>query len=883
MSATVRPDWLARVFRALLICFPPPFRQRFGASMLATFGEGLDRRRGVSRLRFAARAFAGMITSGIAERLAARRADPSRLAAALEYGRDLVRDGRRTVRLLWRERAVSTLSIVTLAVGLGASASVYSLVDAALLRPIALPDADRLVAIHTVVDDAAGLSSFEDVRDWQARSRAFAALGAVRSQTVNLTGLEMPSALRGGFVVGDLFGVAGIAAELGRTLTGADLEPASAPVAVITDAVWRDQFQYAPDVIGRSVQLNNIAFTIVGVLPPAFVFPYDRIDVWMSARFHTGAMSRQTRTVAAFARLRPSATVEQAGAELRAVAAQLSAEHPATNRTRAVRLTPMHEWLTADVRGRLTLLFAFVIVLMIAACANVTSLQLGAIARRRAEIGVRVALGASRARLVRELLAEQFVIAGAAAAVATILTFVLVPIAVERALAVPGLRVAGLDRVVVNGRVAAFIGVLACAAALASGLAPIWRWTRRVPVSTLGAGARTSDARVTHTRMWLVASQVAIAAILTTTGGLIVASYLKMASVDPGFDPAGIWSLEYRLPANKYREPARQAAFHEAVVAAVAALPGVRHAAVVRAMPFSGNSDLVEIASDVDAPGTPARTVGFNTVSDDYFATMGVPLIEGRTFDVRDRAEAPVVVVINRTAAARLFGSTSAIGRAVLARGSGVRAEVVGVVGDVRHERLAEDPLPAIYARNAQNPGIFMTLVARADAGAASIGEAMRRAVWSLDADQPVWKMRTLSSLVDADTSGTRFMFAALVVFSLAAVVLVASGLYGVMSEGVHDRRRELGLRVALGANRRAVLGDAMRSGLAPAFAGLAAGVAGSIALSFWLQNMLYRTPPLTIAPYLVTVLLLAAIVVASCYVPARRAAGVDPARALRE
>jgi putative ABC transport system permease protein len=840
-------------------------------------------------VRFALRSCAGALTSGVAERLAQRRR--SRLSAADRRAtgtthalREAAQDIRLALRVIRRQPAVSGLSIATLAAGIGASAAVFSLIDASLLRPVPLPGSDRLVTIQTTVTGQLGMSAHDDVRDWIAQARTLETIAALRAQTVNLTGLDVPAAVRGGFVLGDFFGMAGVRPAMGRALDDADAHPSAPAAVVINDAVWQRLFHGAPDVLGRVIQLNNVPFRVVGVMPPDFAFPYDGAEVWLPARFHTGTMSRGARTIVAFGRLRAGAGVEQAQAELDAIVANLADAHPATNRGRGVRVVPLHQWLTNDARSPLTALFGLVLVLLAAACANVASLQIGATSGRRAEIGVRLALGASHRRIVRQLLTEYLTLAVVAGLCAVIVARALVPIAVSAASGITAFGVFGLSRVSVDARVLLFALALTVIAGLASGIAPASYWARRSPVSSMGAGGRLAgERRLTRTRRLLVISQVALAAVLITTGGLVVRSYTAILGVDTGFDATGVWSLEYRLPSNKYSDPARQTAFHEEVAARIASIPGVRHGAVARGLPLSGNGDSIQVLSDRDAPGTTPRYVNLNTVSDDFLAAMGIPLLAGRPFDRDDRADVPMVVLVSQSLASLLWPGEDPIGRTLLAYGSTRRARVIGVVGDVRHYRLAEPPPPMVYARHVQNPGIFMTAVAKVEGDAADIGQQLASAVWQVDRDQPVWKIRSLASLVDAAGSGTRFLVAALLVFAMAAALLVASGLYGVVSQGVAERRREIGIRMALGATRRRVVGEVLRSGLVMTLAGLAIGLAASVLVGRAIKGLLYGTAPFDWPPHVAAAVMLGLIAATACYSPARRASRTDPVRALRD
>jgi predicted permease len=379
----------------------------------------------------------------------------------------------------------------------------------------------------------------------------------------------------------------------------------------------------------------------------------------------------------------------------------------------------------------------------------------------------------------------------------------------------------------------------------------------------------------------LVCAQVAVAAVLLTTGGLLLESYAALTRTDPGFDAAGLHTLEYRLPANKYG-PAAQVQFHSEVVERVSALPGVRGAALVRALPFSGNGDVTAFRTDRTPAHADPATTELNTVTDDYFRLLNIPLLQGRTFDSRDSATAPIAVVVSRSLAAREWPNDSPIGRILMPVGTEIRAQVIGVVDDVRHRDLRDDELATCYVRQVQNPGIFMTLVAKVDGDPAVIAPAIRRAVWAVDPDQPVWKERSLASLVDRSLQGDRFLSSVLVVFAAAGLLLVAAGVYGVVSQSVARRAREIGVRMALGARRGTVVAGIMRSGLKLTIAGAAAGLGLSLWVHRLMLGLLHQASSPDAVPYGAAAAILIALALAACYGPARRAAGIDPATALR-
>ena len=542
-------------------------------------------------------------------------------------------------------------------------------------------------------------------------------------------------------------------------------------------------------------------------------------------------------------------------------------------------MEPLHGYLTDGVRQPLTIVFALALLLLLAACANVTSLQLGAAAARRSEIAVRVALGAGRVRIVRQLFVEHLVLALAGGALGVLLASRLVPLAVQYS----PLEVFGLYRAALDGRVVMFAAAVTVGAGVISGLVPALHWAAQVPAGALAAATRsTGDRRLTRLRGWLVGGQVAMAAILLTAGGLLVKSYVAMTAVDPGFAGADqLLTVEYRLPQNRYSSTAKQLQFHEAILERIATIPGVRRAALVRALPFSGNGNLASYLTS-DAPGVAPRAAEFNTVTDEYFSVMRIPVLAGRTFDNRDRADAPLVVVVSRSFAEQAWPGERPVGREVIIPGLPVRPRVIGVTGDVRHRTLAEASSPAFYARVSQNPGIFMTIVAETAGDPLTHIDAVKRAVWEVDPDQPLWKYRTLGSLVDGSLQRLRSMFGALAIFAGAAMLLVVAGLYGVMTQSVSQRLREIGVRMALGADRTVVVRDVLLRGLRVTAVGLAAGVVGSMWTARLLRDMLHNTSPFDPAPYVATAVLIGALAAVSCYLPARRAASIDPTITLR-
>jgi putative ABC transport system permease protein len=879
-----RDRWLVWGFTRALGCYPAEFRDRFGPAMLRAFLDQVHGRRAsagsLAAVSTALRSLLNTAVNGLGERRSARsrRRHAGRRREPL---RTLVQDLRFAIRTARRQPMISLLSVVTLAVGIGSAAAVFSLVDASLVRDLPLPAPNRLVAVVETVKHTPSQVSWENLLDWKRQARSFDALTPFRAQSVNLTGLDTPGRIRGGFVTSDFFPLTGVAPARGRGLIAADDQKNAPAVVVINHRLWQRALGGRSDVVGQVLHLNNVAFTVVGVMPPGFEFPYDGAEAWIPIRFFTGTLNRSARTLTVFGRLAAGVTVARAQAELDGITNTLAREYPETNEGRGAVIEPMHRWLSAGGRDQLTLIFGLVLVLLAAACANVTSLQIGATVTRRQEIAVRAALGAARLRIARQLFTEQVVIAAAAGALGLWLARIVVPQIVSSP--VP---LFGLERASVDLRVVVFGVAMTLAAGIASAFVPALHWAGGAPADFLRAAVRvTGERRLTRARAVLVTGQIGVAAVLLATTGLLVKSFLALTQIDPGFQANRIQSLEYRLPANKYSDPREQVIFHQTVVEHAAAIPGVRRAAVVRGLPFSGNGDVVGIRTDRMTTGDDPRPTWFNTVSDEYFRALAIPLLQGRTFDARDNATAPLVVVVSKTFADRAWPGEDPVGRDFEVTGVRVRPRVIGVVGDVRQYNLVDEVLPAVYARSAQNPGIFMTLVVQTGGvlDPETIIGAMRRAVWAVDSDQPVWKERSLASLVEATLEAGRFQSRALATFAGAATLLVIAGLYGVVSQSVTQRSREIGVRMVLGADRRAVLRQILASGLKLTAAGLAIGLGAAALISRVTQQILYRTSPLDIAPYALTALGLGAIAIVACYLPARRAASVDPTIVLRD
>jgi predicted permease len=799
-------------------------------------------------------------------------------------------DVRYGARMLAKSPAFTLVSVLTLALGLGANTTIFSVVNALLVRPLPLPESERLMALSA--RNAQGRTTYFSYPAYQelAGLRSFEGTTAFVPQSVNLTGRQEPTRVRGGFVADNFFDVLRVKPAMGRGFVAGQDDVEGAPrVCVLQHGIWRDLLGGDPGVLGRSVILNNQPFTVVGVMPAGFRFPFDETEVWMP--FHEWppyrsllaqgqASSRTNPLVAPIARLAPGVSREQAAAEMRVLLAALAARFPETVE-RVPDVEPIRDVLVGDVRLALLLLLGAVALVLLIACANVANLMLARAATRRREWATRAALGAGRARLVRQALTETALLWAMGCGLGLLLGHWGLDVLMAAApVGLPGGLQARLDPTVL----AYALGLTAFTAAV-FGLVPALRHSRPDVMETLKEGGRTDagggGARLRGT---LVVSQVAMALVLLVGAGLLVRSLRALSRVEPGFAAENLLTMEYRLPVNKYPEGPQQWEFHRQVVERVRALPGVRSATVLRALPFSGNGSTV--GYDLPDPPAPADNLPrarFNAADAYSFGTMGIPLLRGRVFDDRDAADAPPVVIVSQRMAEASWPGEDPIGRKVkVVATPPVVAEVVGVVGDIKQFALDEAALAFLYAPQAQQPNIFNTLVVRTDGEPMAMAGTVRAALWSVDRDQPVWKIRTQESLVESSTGFKRFISQVLGAYAALALALAAVGIYGLMAYAVAQRTREIGVRMALGAHARDVLRLMLRDGLRLTALGVAVGLPLAYLVSRAIRSLLFGTgpaDPLTFGG--VAVLLLAVAAVAS-YLPARRATRVDPLVALR-
>jgi putative ABC transport system permease protein len=799
----------------------------------------------------------------------------------------LLQDLRYGLRVLLQRPGFTLVAVLALALGIGANTAIFSVVHSVVLRPLPYPDAERLV---TVWDDnqrqgwhkdVTGYSTFSE---WQAQSDVFEALAAHRGWGPSLTGAGEPERLLGTLVTPAFFDVLRILPLYGRTFQPEDGQEGQDRIAVLGHGLWQRRFGGDPAVVGQTLRLDDAPVTVVGIMPEGFGFPSRTSELW-SVLSPPREPDRGNHYLEVVGRLRPGVGAAQADRALDALTARLAGEFPRVYEGFGVNVVPLHEHLVGDVRPALLVLLGAVLFVLLIACANVANLLLARTAGREREIAVRTALGAGRGRIVRQLLTESVLLGLAGGALGLLLALWGGELLVSLA---PG-GLPRLERLGLNGPVLLFTLGASLLTGILFGLAPALQASRPDLNESLkeakGIGAGVRGRRV---RSLLIVAEVALALVLLVGAGLLMQSFARLQEVEAGFDTERLLSFHLSLPSTKYPEDPQIGAFHRQALERLGALPGVESAAAVMSLPLTGSysSATFSIEGQAQPPDAQSLEVKLNVVSDGYLGTMGIPLKSGRFFGASDAEGAAPVAVVNETMARLHFPGVDPVGkRFKWGRLDSERypwREVVGVVGDVRHKSLEAPSDPEVYMPLGQEAIRAAAFVLRTATDPATLAPAVRREVQALDSALPIYGLRTMDELLSGSLAQRRFNLWLLGLFASVALLLAAVGIYGVMSTMVGQRTREIGIRMALGARRADVLRMILGEGVGLVLVGVGIGLAGAIALSRALGSLLYevsRTDPVTYGAVAVVLVLAAAL---ACYVPARRAMGVDPMQALR-
>ena len=793
----------------------------------------------------------------------------------------LIQDARYALRRLGRAPAFTLAAVATLALGIGANTAMFSVVRAVLLRPLPYPQPDQLLRIRRG-------SSAPDLRDLSSQSRTCAGFAGYRPQFFDVPGEPLAERLDGALVTGDAFALLGTTAARGRVLNRDDDHVGAEKVVVVSDAFWRQRMGADPGAVGRPFRFVTGIYRVVGILPPAFELPEAKADVF-AAQWPESAPEAEARgahTLLGFARMRPGVTLEQAQADADAVAKRLAALYPVENRDRQYALVPLHAFIVRGVRAALLLLFGAVGFVLLIAGANVVNLLLARAADRQREMAIRASLGANRGRLLRQLLVESVLLAALGGLAGLLLSGwslgLIVALGQDQ---VPALESVRLDRWVL-----AFTAGVSLLTGVLFGLVPALQAAGRSVAPQLKDGDRALGAPGRERlRGLLVASEIALSVILLAGAGLLLRSLHRLESVDPGFETERLLTFNLTLPMNPYRDIPRRTVFFESVLDRVRAVPGVTAAAATSELPFDPGKVPQNFLVEGERPVDPGREpeVMSRGVSPGYFGTLGIPLRRGRALEATDTAGGEPVGVVNEAAVRALFHGTDPIGRRVAWARAQPRVwmRVVGVAGDVRGDGLDADDTPAFYTPMAQESRpwrTWMNVAVRSSIPPAALTESIKREVAHVDKDVPVTRVRAMNELREDSFAARHFTLALLGAFAMVAMVLAGIGIYGVMAYAVSRRTREIGLRMALGARAEDVVRLVLGQALGVTLAGVAAGLAGALALRRLVASMLFGVGPGDPATLTIVAAMLAVVALAAGYVPARRASRVDPAVALR-
>jgi putative ABC transport system permease protein len=799
-------------------------------------------------------------------------------------------DVRIAFRQLLQAPAFAIVATMTLALGIGGSTAIFTIVDAVLLRPLGFAEPERLAVIRPT--SGARLSAAY-LHDWRVDSRAFADIAGWYDEPANLTGGGMPVEVRADRATTNFFAVLGTTPQLGRTFTTTENLADVGPEVVLSHGFWQRHYGGDPSVIGRAMTLDDRSVTIVGVMPARFAvrtneLPESRAEVWLPLPLEPGNRAGMGGYLNAVGRLAAGATTDDAQAELSAIARQIEEQYPSYSKNWGVQVVPLHEATVRDVRLRLLVLFGAVALLLLIACANVANLVLSRAAARRTEMAVRQSLGATPARLVRQALTESLVLAAAGGALGVFLavggTRLLVS-AVPAGLGLPRSAEVGVD-----ARVLLFSILVTLMTAILFGLAPaVGAAAQSAPHSVLRDGTRgvTGNRGRSRARGALAACQVALAFLLLAGAGLLGRTFWELSGVDPGFDMTNVVTMRTTLAAPRYTTDDRVRLFGTQLIERIERLPQVASAGLVNYLPLSnigaGSSFTIEgrpALGPEDQPGSWISIVGGN-----YFDAMGIPLLRGRLPGRSDTDRTQPVVVIDEALARRYWPQGNPIGERLTWRtrqNQTFAAEVIGVAGAVRWTGLSADPQPTAYWWFPQRPDQQLTIVVRTTGDPAAMSRLVAAEVAALDPSQPIADVRAMRDLVAADLDQSRFTMLLIGAFAAAALLLAAVGLYGVIAVGVTERTREIGVRMALGAERRDVIGMVMRGGLLPAAIGLVAGLVTALALGRLLASLLFGVAPTDPVTLVGGAVFLTVVTAIASYLPARRAARLDPAVTLR-
>ena len=802
---------------------------------------------------------------------------------------NLLSDTRYAIRNLLRRPAFTLIAVVTLALGIGANTAIFSAVNALLLKPLPFPELDRVVAIwdkmpsRGVLHNEVTVANYLDLKN---QNQTFEQLALYRWWSPNLTGVEPPERLQGFQVTANLFDALGMKPIMGRNFTEEENQPGKDAVVIITHSLWQRRFGGDPEILNKTITVNTVARKVVGVMPQNFNFPKGAEMYAPIAMTPELMKSRGSHGYYIIGRLKRGTPITSAQAEIDNIMARLEQQYPETNTGWGATAFPLVADMVRQYDTALWVMMGAVGFVLLIACANVANLMLARATGRQKEIALRTALGASRWRIIRQLLTESVIVALVGGALGVLIGYggidaLRVANPGDAVKFVPGWSQFGID-----AQVLLFTLGLSVISGIVFGLAPAWQSSKPNLNDSLKEGSRHTSGSSHRLRSSLVVFEVALSLMLLVGAGLLTRSFLSLLRANPGFNSDNMLTMSLVLPALKYKEDPQREAFFRDLVQRVKVYPGVESAAVVNYLPLGGanSSDSYLVEGEPEPKPGQENDGRYRVASPDYFRTMGISIIRGRGFTEQDKAGATPVVIVNETLARQHWPGQNPIGKRIRFYGPLDRApwmEVVGVIADVKHD-LTIPVTPEYYLPHAQDSWNGMVLVAKTNVDPASLAGALRQQVWAIDKDQPVFDVRTMREVKSESVAVYSFSSVMLAIFAGIAMVLAAIGIYGVMAFAVTQRTQEIGIRMALGARTADVLKLVVKHGMKLALLGIVLGLAGSWALTRFIGKLLVGVQPTDLLTFSVVSLCLLVAAFIACYIPARRATKVDPLVALR-
>jgi putative ABC transport system permease protein len=815
-----------------------------------------------------------------------------RAAWGLQWFETVAQDTRYALRMLRKSPGFTAVAILTLALGIGANAVIFSAVNGVLLRPLPYPNSNRLAQVWSTnphTNRWGDWVSYPDFVDWRAQNKVFAGLVAYRTWLTNITGGDHPDALFAVLASSNLFSVLQSQPLLGRTFLPDEDKPGHNFVVVLSDALWRSRFGSDPHLVGKAVAINGESYTVIGIMPPGFRFPLDLPkglvpSVWLPLGLDPSQSDRGSHNYRVVGRLRPGVTPSQAQADMEAIARNLAQEYGA-DQNLGIKVAGLEENVTSEVRPALLVLLGAVGLVLLIACANVGNLLLSRAVARQREVALRLAIGAKRSRIVKQMLTESLLLALIGGGVGLLLGFQGLSFLIQLAPNVPRLHESTVD-----GRVLIFCLLLSVGTGVLFGLVPAFQASRIELSETLkqsGPGRRLGSGP--RLRGMFAVAETALALMLLVGAGLLIRSFVRLSNVELGFNPQNVLTAMTMLPQSRYSVPMGQAAFFKEAIRRIEALPGVESVAAADSVPLLTNdAGSVSVEGQPEpAPGAPWIQAERPKVTPGYFRAMGIPLLRGRTFTWADNETSLPVAMVSEAAAQLYWPNDDPIGKRISVdegeESAGiVWRQVIGVVGDVRQDGLADKVRPAVYTPLSQLPVPFAALIVKSRIDSRSLADPMRRQVMLVDKDQPLFSIQTMQDVVADSVSNRAFQTVLLGLFAAVAMTLAIIGIYGVISHSNAQRTHEIGIRMALGAQRRDVMRLILVQGARLALVGIAIGLLAAFGLTRLMASLLYGISPSDPLTFAIVAIVLLGVALLACYIPARRAMRVDPMVALR-